>query len=141
MKLGNMFVVGALLALLAGCGSDRQGGGDAPSAEASAADPNRPASFAMCLSCHNAAPGDGAKLGPNLHGVAGAKAGSRPGYAYSEALKNSGLTWTTENLERFLDNPQALVPGTKMTARGPRDAAKRQEIVTYLATLGQEQPR
>ena len=95
----------------------------------------RPASFAMCQTCHSTREGDPHRVGPNLHGVFGAKAGTRPGFNYSDAMKESGLTWTRDRLDAFLAAPRNVVPGTKMVMAGPRDAAKRKEIVDYLATL------
>ena len=71
--------------------------------------------------------------GPNLKGVVGRKAASLPGFAYTPALKASGLTWTPVNLDRFLTNPGALVPGTAMLAR-VNDATQRAALIHYLAT-------
>ena len=95
----------------------------------------RPASFAMCQTCHSPREGDPHRVGPNLHGIVGAKAGGKAGYTYSDAMKSSGLVWTRDRLDAFIAAPRAVVPGTKMVIAGPRDAAKRQEIVDYLATL------
>jgi cytochrome c len=64
--------------------------------------------------------------------VVGRKAGSVEGYAYSPALKNSGVTWTREALDRWLENPQALVPGAKMFF-ALRDAQDRADVIAYLA--------
>src|SRR6201991_126355 len=67
-----------------------------------------------CAACHSIDDND---LGPRHRGVVGRKAGVVPDYNYSPALKNSGLTWTPENLDRWLTNPSTLVPGTKMFFR------------------------
>jgi cytochrome c len=85
-----------------------------------------------CAGCHAMGPGP-AKLGPPLNGVVGRKAGSVAGYAYSPALKKSGLTWTTANLDKYLAAPTTVVPGTKMTVGVP-DAQQRAAIVAYLAS-------
>lgn len=95
----------------------------------------RPASFAMCQTCHSTGQGEAHRIGPNLFGVVGAKAGSKPGFNYSEAMKESGITWSRDRLDAFIAAPRAVVPGTKMVIAGPKDAAKRKEIVDYLATL------
>ena len=83
-----------------------------------------------CAMCHVAG-GDG--QGPTLKGVVGRKAGSLPGFAYTSAIKASGITWTPANLDRFLTNPGALVPGTAMLVR-VNDATQRAALIRYLAT-------
>jgi len=84
-----------------------------------------------CSGCHVIG---GVGEGPSLAGAVGRKAGAAPGFAYTAALKGSGLTWTPANLDRWLAGPQKLVPGTAMTAVVP-DAAERRELIAYLATL------
>lgn len=81
-----------------------------------------------CAMCHVAGGGQG----PNLKGVVGRRAGSLAGFAYTPALKGSGLTWTPANLDRFLTNPGAMVPGTAMVVR-INDAAQRAALIRYLA--------
>ena len=93
------------------------------------------ANFAMCATCHSTGQGDPHRIGPNLFGVVGSKAGTKPGYAYSDAMKESGITWTADNLRDYLLAPRDMVPGTKMMVGGPKDEAARQAIVDYLATL------
>lgn len=95
---------------------------------------DRPKAFNQCASCHGIAPG--AKLiGPSLAGVVGAKAGHVGDYAYSSAIRESGLVWDEASLDAYLTNPQAAVPGTKMSFGGLKDAQKRAEIIGYLKTL------
>src|SRR5579862_9430751 len=74
--------------------------------------------FLKCRACHRI--GEGAKnsIGPVLNGVVGRKAGTYPDYNYSEANKNSGLTWDEATLTEYLKDPRAKVPGTKMTFAG-----------------------
>ena len=96
--------------------------------------PPAPAAFAQCAACHTVQPGRNG-FGPSLAGVAGRRAASLPGYAYSEALKKSGLTWNAATLERWLKGPQKLVPGTRMPFGGIPDAAKRKQVVDYLLKL------
>jgi cytochrome c len=93
-----------------------------------------PASFAQCRTCHQVAPGKHG-IGPSLAGIQGAEAGAAQGYAYSAALKSSGLTWDDATLDRFLEAPMATVPGTKMVYPGLKDPAKRAAVIAYLKTL------
>ena len=92
----------------------------------------RPDGFAQCAACHAVAKGAPHGLGPNLWGIAGTKAGELAGYQFSPALKASGIVWDEENLNKWLENPRALVPGNKMSYSGMKDEAKRKELVTWL---------
>ena len=85
-----------------------------------------------CMGCHSLDDND---VGPMHRGVVGRRAGAVPDYAYSAALKNSGLTWSPENLDRWLTNPQALVPGAKMFYAVPK-AQDRSDLIAYLASQG-----
>jgi len=84
-----------------------------------------------CTMCHGA---DSDGQGPKLAGVVGRKAGSAPGFPYSDALKASGLTWTAASLDTFLSGPGKLVPGTAMVVT-VTDPAQRRDIIAYLASL------
>ena len=77
---------------------------------------------------------------PMLGGVVGRRAGSVPGYDYSAALQKAGLTWSTEKLEQWLDNPRAFIPGAKMPIR-VLDAPSRKDIVAYLQKASRRTPR
>ena len=101
---------------------------------AAPARPHAPAAFARCASCHAAEPGAPAEIGPNLWGVAGTRAGRRPGFAYSAALKRTGLTWNRATLSRWLANGQAVAPGTTMPNQNLKPT-ERKAIVTYLLAL------
>lgn len=81
--------------------------------------------------CHAAEKGAPDKLGPNLYGVYGHKMG-QGSYAFSDALKASGLTLDDATLDKWLENPRALVPGNRMSFPGLKDPAKRAEIIAYL---------
>jgi len=85
--------------------------------------------YQVCMGCHSLDEDD---VGPKHRGVVGRVAGSVPGYAYSPALKNSGLTWDAPTLDRWLTNPQALVPGAKMFFALP-NAQDRADVIAYLA--------
>jgi len=90
--------------------------------------------FNKCRACHQI--GEGAKtlVGPPLNGIVGRKAGSIEGYSYSDANKNSGITWDEATLTEYLKNPKAKVPGTKMIFIGiPNDA----DILNLVAFLKQ----
>lgn len=94
----------------------------------------RPAAFAICAACHSIeARRNG--VGPSLASIAGRKAATLQGYTYSNALKNSGITWDAASLDRWLTSPQRTVPGTKMPFTGISDPARRREVVNYLLTL------
>ena len=86
---------------------------------------------ARCGACHSVAAD---RIGPRHAGVVGRRAGSVPGFAYSDALRNSGLVWNAALLDRWLTNPEALVPGQRMGYR-VEDAGIRADIVAYLMTL------
>jgi cytochrome c len=88
--------------------------------------------FNKCMACHLAERGAPDGLGPNLFGAFGRPAASRKGYAYSEALRRSGLRWDAATLDRFLADPQAAVPGTKMTFHGLRKPEERKAVIDFL---------
>jgi cytochrome c oxidase assembly protein subunit 11 len=85
----------------------------------------------VCAECHSL---DRAKVGPPLAGVVGRTAGSVPGYPYSAALAHADIVWNAQTLDRWLENPQAAVPGALMPYRLP-DAVRRRDIIAYLETL------
>jgi cytochrome c len=90
-------------------------------------------SFITCKTCHAIELGVN-KIGPSLHGIVGRKAGSIAGFNYSAANKNSGITWTPEKLFQYLEKPQRIVPGTKMTYVGMPDPQNRADVIAYLKT-------
>lgn len=87
--------------------------------------------FAACRTCHVFDDGVN-RVGPSLHKVVGRKSGSVAGFAYSDANKNSGITWTPQVLFEYLKDPKAYVPGTKMAFPGVKDDQKRADLVAYL---------
>jgi cytochrome c len=87
--------------------------------------------YQACESCHSVDEDD---VGPRHRGVYGRKAGSVPGYAYSAALKRSGIVWTAKTLDQWLTGPQAMVPGSKMFF-SLKSASDRADVIAYLATL------
>lgn len=87
--------------------------------------------FARCSACHVVGQ-TGGKMGPALNGVVDRKAGTVAGYAYSPAMKNSGLTWDAATLARFLEAPSKTVPGTKMFFPGLASPQDRADVTAYL---------
>jgi len=90
------------------------------------------ASFAKCQACHAVGQGAKNKLGPELNGLAGRKAGAAAGYQYSPALKNAGFAWDQSSFSDFLQNPRTKVPGNKMAFVGMKDKAEVASLWAYL---------
>jgi cytochrome c len=90
------------------------------------------AAFANCSACHAVEQGAPNGAGPNLFGIVGKAAGAVAGFAYSDALKSSGITWTAAELDSYIANPAAKIPGTTMVAGAIADPAKRQAVIAYL---------
>ena len=88
--------------------------------------------FAVCRACHQV--GDTAEnmLGPQLNGLDGRKAGSAADYPYSEAMKNSGITWNEATFKQYIQDPQAMVKGTKMPFAGLKDEKKVADLWAFL---------
>jgi cytochrome c len=84
-----------------------------------------------CAVCHTVEAGKN-KIGPSLAGILGRKAGSVPGYTYTDANKNSGVTWDEQNLDTYLTDPKKFVPGTKMLFAGVKSDDDRKALIAYL---------
>jgi len=97
--------------------------------------PAPPADFAVCSACHESTAKAAPSVGPNLFNVGGRKAGTAPDFDYSDALKNSGITWTSDTLSAFILDPAKTVPGNKMDYGGAADAAAAKAIADYLMSL------
>ena len=93
------------------------------------------AAFGACSVCHSVDSNEPSGIGPNLYGVVGRNAGAAEEFGYSDALAQSGIIWTEDELDAFLTNPSAKVPGTIMTAGAVGDADKRTAIIAYLSSL------
>jgi cytochrome c len=90
--------------------------------------------FVVCRACHQIGPNAKIAVGPVLNGIVGRKAGTYPGYSYSTANKDSGLTWDDDTLRKYLADPQAVVKGTKMIFPGIKDPAKVNDVIAFLKT-------
>jgi len=122
MKIASsVAMIGALL-----FGAQAHAGGDAAAGKTAFAN--------QCASCHTVEAGKNG-FGPSLAGVVGRHSGSIAGYNYSAAMANAGLTWDAANIDKFIANSTAFVPGTSMPVQ-VADATTRENIVAYLATLG-----
>ena len=89
----------------------------------------------VCMACHTDQANGPKRLGPTLFGVVGRHSGSIEGFRYSEANKSSRIVWTPENLDKYLTDPKAMVPGTIMAYAGLKKSEDRKEIIAYLQTL------
>jgi cytochrome c len=104
--------------------------------QAQAADAKHGATvFQRCAICHSNTKGAGAKIGPDLFGVVGRKAGTQPNFSYSAAMKKAGFVWTPQKLLAYVQHPQMVVPGNRMAFGGISRAADAQDLVAYLGTL------
>jgi cytochrome c len=87
--------------------------------------------FNKCKACHSLDAGKN-KIGPSLHGVFGRKAGTEEGFKYSDAMKNSGITWSEDTLSEYLADPKGKVPGNKMAFVGLKKDDDRADVIAYL---------
>jgi cytochrome c len=113
-------------------------------AEPAAADEPLPVRFASadvgrgenaakkCVACHTFGKGEPNRVGPNLWGVVGRQKASEAGFNYSAAMKGQKGAWTPEDLDKYLLNPKAMVPGTNMTFAGIPRGKERADVITFL---------
>ena len=92
--------------------------------------------FNKCKVCHSLAPGEN-KIGPSLAGVIGRPAGSVEGFKYSDAMKNSGITWNEETLDKYLADPKGFIPGNKMAFAGLKKEEDRKNVIAYLKSASE----
>ncbi|HXW40128.1 MAG TPA: cytochrome c family protein [Xanthobacteraceae bacterium] len=88
--------------------------------------------FKKCLPCHNIGPGAKNKIGPELNGLDGRKAGTAPDFSYSDANKNSGLVWNEATFKEYIKDPRAKIPGTKMIFAGIKNEQEINDLWAYL---------
>ena len=89
-------------------------------------------SFNKCLACHAIGEGAKNKVGPELNGLDGRKSGTAEGYSYSDANKNSGITWGKDVFLEYIKEPKAKIPGTKMVFAGINSENERTNLWAYL---------
>jgi cytochrome c len=88
-----------------------------------------------CSACHTFGKGEPNRVGPNLWGVVGRQKASEAGFNYSAAMKAQKGNWTPEDLDTYLLNPKAMVPGTNMTFAGIQRGGERADVIAYLNSL------
>ena len=93
-------------------------------------------SFKKCLPCHSVGDDAKNKVGPVLNGLEGRKSGTVEGYSYSEANKNSGITWSDETFKEYIRDPRAKIPGTKMVFAGIKNDKEVNDLWAYLKSFG-----
>jgi cytochrome c2 len=96
--------------------------------------------FQACSGCHMIGDGESNGIGPDLRKVVGRNVATTPGYRYSASLRRLGGKWTRDRLDQFLTNPQAYVPGTKMSFPGVVKQADRQQLIEFLASGANNKP-
>jgi len=94
--------------------------------------------FAKCKSCHVIEAGAGNRVGPNLHGLFGRKAGALEGFQYSDAVKNAGFVWDAAQLDSWLKDPKGFLPGNRMSFVGVKDEIKRRDLIAYIKVESQK---
>jgi cytochrome c len=90
-------------------------------------------SFNKCMACHAVGEGAKNKVGPELNGLDGRKSGTAEGYSYSDANKNSGITWNKDQFLDYIKDPKAKIPGTKMIFAGIKNEKEAGDLWAYLA--------
>lgn len=95
-------------------------------------------SFNKCLACHSIGEGAKNKVGPELNGLDGRKSGSAADYSYSDANKNSGITWNEAQFKEYIKDPKAKVPGTKMIFPGIKNEKEINDLWAYVSQFDAE---
>jgi cytochrome c len=90
-------------------------------------------SFNKCLPCHAIGEGAKNKVGPELNGIDGRKSGTAEGYNYSDANKNSGITWNEAQFKEYIRDPKAKIPGTKMAFAGIKNDKEVNDLWAFIS--------
>ncbi|CAL8976349.1 Cytochrome c2 [Rhodoplanes serenus] len=93
-------------------------------------------SFRKCAPCHAVGEGAANKVGPVLNGLPGRKSGTIAGFNYSDANKNSGITWDKATFKTYITDPRAKIPGTKMVFAGIKNDKEQDDLWAYLSQFG-----
>ena len=95
-------------------------------------------SFNKCLACHAIGEGAKNKVGPVLNGLDGRKSGSVEGYSYSDANKNSGITWGKDVFLEYIKDPKGKIPGTKMVFAGIKNEKEANDLWAYVSSFDKD---
>jgi cytochrome c len=90
-------------------------------------------SFNKCMVCHSIGEGAKNKIGPELNGLDGRKSGTAPDYNYSDANKNSGITWNEAQFKEYIRDPKAKIPGTKMAFAGIKNDKEVNDLWAFIS--------
>jgi cytochrome c len=123
LTFGTLFVIAASTA--------------ASSALAQDADAGK-TSFNKCMACHSVGEGAKNKVGPVLNGLDGRKSGTVEGYSYSDANKNSGITWGKDAFLEYIKDPKAKIPNTKMVFAGIKNEKEAGDLWAYIAKFDKD---
>src|SRR6201993_4007795 len=94
--------------------------------------------FNKCLPCHSIGEGAKNKVGPELNGIDGRKSGTAADYNYSDANKNSGITWNEAQFKEYIKDPKAKIPGTKMVFAGIKNEKEVNDLWAYLSQFDKD---
>ena len=95
-------------------------------------------SFNKCLACHAIGEGAKNKVGPELNGLDGRKAGTAANYSYSDGNKNSGITWGKDVFLEYIKDPKAKIPGTKMVFAGIKNEKEANDLWAYVSSFDKD---
>jgi cytochrome c len=95
-------------------------------------------SFNKCMACHSIGEGAKNKVGPELNGLDGRKSGTAEGYSYTDANKNSGITWNEAQFKEYIKDPKAKVPGTKMAFAGIKKESEVNDLWAFVSQFDKD---
>ena len=94
--------------------------------------------FHICMACHSIGEGAKNKVGPELNGIDGRHSGTADGYSYSDANKNSGITWNKDQFLEYIKEPKAKIPGTKMAFAGIKNEKQANDLWAYISSFDKD---